>query len=254
MPPVLPPGTILQILYLRERLARIAPGRFIEVGTGRGELASVLLDAGWHGVGYELSESTAGAARERNPGSGFDVRVADWLSAPDDEPADLVLSSMVIEHLPDDEEAAYFARARRVLRPGGRIALFVPAGPRYWGIEDDIAGHQRRYTRAGLTTRLGELGWRVDHVAGLTFPLANALLPLSNVLVRRAEGERVGLSELDRTVLSGDRDVAGKTTFPRAAGVVLNPVALYPFHVLQKAFRDTDRALVMYAEATPDAH
>ena len=50
---------------------------------------------------------------------------------------------------------------------------------------------------------------------------------------------------------SGNRDVAGKTTFPRAAGAVLNPTALYPFHLLQKAFRATNRSLVLYAEATP---
>jgi SAM-dependent methyltransferase len=249
MPPVLPPGTILQILYFKERLSRLRPGRFIEVGTGAGELASVLLAAGWNGVGYELGSAQAQTARERNPG--LEVRVADWLSAPADEPADLILSSMVIEHLPDEQEAAYLQRAHRTLAPGGRIVLIVPANPRYWGIEDDVAGHQRRYTRAGMSARLEALGWRVEHMAGLTFPLANALLPVSNRLVRRAEGQLVGLSEQERTVRSGDRDVAGKTSFPAAARVVLNPTALYPFHVLQKAFRATDRSLVMYAEASP---
>lgn len=31
---VLPPGTILQLMYIEARLKRISPGRFIEVGGG----------------------------------------------------------------------------------------------------------------------------------------------------------------------------------------------------------------------------
>jgi SAM-dependent methyltransferase len=239
------------MLYVQERLRSLQPGRFIEIGTGHGELAAVLLDPGWQGIGYELGESSAVAARARTAGKPFEVRVADWLEAPPDEPADLIVSSMVIEHLPDDQEAAYFERARTTLRPGGRVAVIVPAGPRYWGIEDDVAGHQRRYTRDGLRRRLEQLGWRLEHAAGLTFPVSNLILPVSNLLVKRAEGDRVKLSEYDRTVLSGDRDVAGKTTFPSAAGVVLNPTVMRPLHALQKRFSKTDRALVLYAEATP---
>ena len=251
---VLPPGTILQFLYLRERLARLTAGRFVEVGTGAGELSALLLGAGWTGVGYEPGPGIE-RARARNAGPISDGRYAvhdaDWLTAPADEPADLVISSMVVEHLPDAQESAYFARARATLAPGGRAALFVPASPRHWGIEDDVAGHQRRYTRAGMERRLGDLGWRLDHAAGLTFPLSNLLLPVSNRLVARAERDRLGMTELERTLHSGNREVEGKTTFPAAARVVLNERVLYPLHLVQKACRRTDRALVLYAEAVP---
>ncbi len=47
---VLPPGTILQLMYLRERLRDINPGRFIEIGPGSGEVTSVLLELGWGGI------------------------------------------------------------------------------------------------------------------------------------------------------------------------------------------------------------
>src|SRR5687768_14904039 len=141
-----PPGTVLQMLYVRERVARIPPRDFIEVGTGTGRLAQLLLSAGWTGIGYELGEDAAELARERTSGYPFEVRLADWLAAPPDEPVDLIVSSMVIEHPPDEQEAQYFERARRTLRSGGRVVLIVPASPRFWGIEDEIAGHQRRYT------------------------------------------------------------------------------------------------------------
>ena len=254
--PVLPPGTLLQHRYVRERLARLVPGRFIEVGTGAGDLSALLLDARWTGVGYEPGPA-AGRARERNAQAladgRYELREDDWLRAADHEPADLVISSMVIEHLPAEQEALYFQRARSVLRPGGRAIVLVPASPAHWGIEDDIAGHQRRYERDGLARRLAELGWELEHIAGLTFPLSNLLLPISNWLVGRAERDRLGMSELDRTLHSGNRDVAGKTWFPSAARLVLNDRALFPLHLLQRAFRDSTRALVLYAEARPAA-
>jgi hypothetical protein len=53
--PALPPGTILQHRYLKERLSRLRPGRFVEVGCGKGFTSRVLLDAGWTGIGYDLN-------------------------------------------------------------------------------------------------------------------------------------------------------------------------------------------------------
>jgi hypothetical protein len=158
---------------------------------------------------------------------------------------------MVIEHLPDEQEAAYLRRSRSALRPGGRLILLVPASQRHWGIEDDIAGHERRYTRQALSTRLEEHGLQVDHLAGLTYPLSNLLLPISNWLVERAELSRLELEPMDRTAKSGHRNVTGKTAFPRPFALVLNRVTLYPFHVIQKAFRHSEAALVLYVEATP---
>src|SRR4051794_40053405 len=129
----LPPGTILQRSYLTERLRRTAPGRFVEVGAGTGELARLLSDRGWNGTAYELSAESAAIARKRVPD--IDIRNADWLTAVPDEPADLVISSMVVEHLPDEQEAAFLRRARDTLRLGGRLILLVPASPRHWGVE-----------------------------------------------------------------------------------------------------------------------
>ena len=252
--PVLPPGTILQLRYLRERLSLIHPGRFIEVGTGAGEVSALLLEAGWTGTGYEPGPAAA-RVRARNAlaiaHGRYELRDVDWLVAAPDEPADVVISSMVIEHLPDAQEALYFHRARAALSPSGRAIVLVPASPRHWGIEDDIAGHQRRYARASLIRRLTELGWRVDHIAGLTFPLSNILLPVSNRLVARAERDRLSLSESERTLRSGARDVVGKTSFPPIARAILNERILYPLHLAQRAFRDSERALVLYVEATP---
>lgn len=250
-----PPGTILQRLYVRERVRHLPPGRFVEVGVGTGGLSRELLSLGWRGEGWDLNPATAERAAATNvdavAAGRYVVHAGDWVEAAGDDSADLVVSSMVIEHLTLEREARYFGRCREVLEPGGRAIVLVPASPKHWGIEDEIAGHLRRYTRETLRRRLEELGFRVEHLAGLTFPLSNVLLPLSNALVRRAEAHKRELPADERTRQSGARDVRFKTTFPAAARLVLNERALYPLHLLQKATRENERALVLYAEATP---
>jgi SAM-dependent methyltransferase len=254
--PVLPPGTILQHMYLKERLRDRPAGTFVEVGVGSGHISRLLLDLGWAGVAYDLSEEAlaraeAGLAPEIAAGR-MALRAGNWLDAADGGKTDLVISSMVIEHLSEADEARYFARCRDILAPGGLAVLFVPASMRHWGIEDDIAGHLRRYSADGLRARLGDLGWRAGHLAGLTYPLSNALLPLSNALVARAERQKESLSLQARTEASGRRDVAGKTSFPAVAHLLLNEATLAPFHWLQKAGRHSPNALVLYAEASPE--
>ena len=144
---VLAPGTILQHMYLAERLRPMRPGRFIEVGVGRGDLSRLLLERGWRGVGWERSAEAARSAARVNAGhlaaGRYELHVGDWLTAAPDRPADLVISSMVIEHLPAEQEAEYFARARRTLGRGGLAIVVVPASPRHWGVEDEVAGHLR---------------------------------------------------------------------------------------------------------------
>jgi SAM-dependent methyltransferase len=254
-PPILAPGTLLQLLYLRERLALLQPGRFFEVGVGQGNIARLLLEEGWTGAGCDLNEPTvqhARAALDRHVREGrFAVDVADWLSEDLAEDVDLVISSMVIEHLHDSQERAYLDRCREALASGGRIMLFVPASPAHWGIEDDIAGHIRRYTRLSLATHLADAGWRVEHLAGLTFPLSNLVLPLSNLLVGRAEGKMATQSLDERTRASGNRSVKLKTEYPPALRMLLNERSMLPLHWLQKRHSDSADCLVLYAEAVP---
>jgi hypothetical protein len=74
---------------------------------------------------------------------------------------------------------------------------------------------------------------------------------VSNYLVNRAERAKLNLSLVDRTKASGRRQVAFKTHFPSLLGVVLNPVTMFPAFLIQKLFARSERALVLYFEASP---
>ena len=91
---------------------------------------------------------------------------------------DRVIAAEVLEHIPDDRRA--LREIARVLRPGGQVAVTVPAWlPERicWRLSDDYhnvpGGHVRIYTRAEMETKLAQAGLRVSghhHAHGLHSP------------------------------------------------------------------------------------
>lgn len=247
----LAPGHILQFLYVKQRLRHRGIRTFIEVGAGNGYLSRELLKLGFRGTGLDLNPDACENNRRLNveavQAGRYAVRREDFATATLD-PVDLVISSMVIEHLDADDVRVYFERCRDLLNHTGLVVTIVPASPRHWGIEDDVAGHRRRYTRDLFRAIAAEHGLRLAHLAGLTYPVSNLLLGLSNRLVRRSESWKLRLGEHARTVASGDRHVTGKTEFPGFVRFLVNEATLYPLHLLQRLFTGHPDALVLYAE------
>jgi len=245
-------------MYLRERLRQVPSGRFIEIGPGSGEITSLLLDLGWSGSSYDLEAKTIEALKVRFAKEITEYRYMpineDYLSyLAAEEKVDLVISCMVMEHLEDNAARSFMQMSKECLSNNGVMIGLVPASPAHWGIEDDIAGHCRRYTRSALQILTTASGWELLHIAGLTFPISNCLLPISNFLVNRGERSKLALSALERTKQSGCREVKFKTYFPAILGILLNKHTLYPLFILQKMFANSERALVLYFEAKPCA-
>lgn len=250
-----PPGTILQHMHFKARLRRLQPGFFVEVGSGRGELSRLLLERGWSGIGFDLNPESRALMQEINgkfiENGQFEIRQANWLDMEITRKADLIVSCMVLEHLDEMDETRYFEKCKRELSDDGLMVLLVPAGEQYWGIEDEIAGHFRRYTRDLLRAKMETSGFEVCHVAGLTFPVSNLLFPLSELLVHRAEEKKQSMTMQQRTIASGIRRVPYKTTFPWLLGLVLNEIVMYPFYWIQELTRGSTRAMVLYTEGKP---
>jgi SAM-dependent methyltransferase len=72
---------------------------------------------------------------------------------------DAVVLVNVLEHIENDAEA--IANLHRMLKPGGRLILFVPAFNALMSDFDRKIGHHRRYRRASLTTVLPEHQWQI---------------------------------------------------------------------------------------------
>lgn len=85
---------------------------------------------------------------------------------------DVVAAFDVVEHCADDDLA--LSELARVLAPGGRILLSVPAYQWAWSDHDVRAGHHRRYTRATIDRVIENAGLSVarsTYAFGATFPL-----------------------------------------------------------------------------------
>jgi SAM-dependent methyltransferase len=68
-----------------------------------------------------------------------------------EESMDAVVSANLLEHIPDDVQA--LREIARVLRPGGRAVIVVPAGPGIYDYYDRFLGHERRYRRGELAAK-----------------------------------------------------------------------------------------------------
>lgn len=149
--------------------ARVAPqAHILDVGCASGRLVEELRGRGHRSVtGIDVSAEAIESCRRR----GLDdvhVMPADQLAFPDDS-HDVVIASDVLEHIEDDMAA--LQEWRRVLRPGGKLIVFVPAFMFLWSQHDVVNHHHRRYDRRGLMSRLSSAELLVERVAGWNLAL-----------------------------------------------------------------------------------
>lgn len=252
---VLPPGNILQNLYLKERIKKNNWRTFLEIGSGNGYLSNVMLKTGLSGTGCDLNQGACNNNSQFNSGyikkGLYKVLNTDFTAMDTDEKYDLIIAAMVIEHIPNEELKGFISKCKSLLSEDGAIVFFVPSSMKYWGIEDEIAGHIKRYEFADFNNFNTQHQLKVSHMAGLNYPVSNWLFRLSNSLIKKAESSKLELSQKERTVYTGNRNVSYKTNFPGIFGLVLNEWIMYPFHLLQKAFKNNKSSMVIYCELAP---
>src|ERR687890_36517 len=140
--------------------------RILDVGCGTGANLLMLSKYG-EAEGVDISEDALAFCRER----GLDkVKLGAAEELPyEDGSFDLVTALDVVEHMDDD--LGGLKEMRRVLRPGGRVLLFVPTFMFLWGVQDDVSNHRRRYRMPELRRVLEQAGFEVERTtyANITF-------------------------------------------------------------------------------------
>ena len=143
-------------------IASLAPAdRALDLGVGDGRVAAGIRAA--HLTGADVSQVALDRARTR-------LQDAELVFLEPDEPLpfgdneyDLVTVIETLEHVRDVQLA--LSEIRRVLRPGGRLALTTPLSSRWRvlvrGMEHPFSPHIRAFSRRSIRTTLETMGFQV---------------------------------------------------------------------------------------------
>ena len=190
--------------------------RILDVGCGTGANLLLLSQYG-DAEGVDVSEDALAFCRER----GLDhVKQGAGEELPyEDGTFDLVTAFDVVEHMDDD--LAGLTEMRRVLRPGGRVLLFVPTFMFLWGLQDDVSNHRRRYRLPELRRVLEQAGFEIERstYANITFflpiLLVRKLMRLTGIKTDTENTINVSaLNGIFRAVFASEGTVLRHTNLP----------------------------------------
>ena len=121
--------------------------------------------------GSDLSPEALRFCRERNV-DGLFSSSADAIALRD-ESVDVVMALDVLEHVREDLPA--LRETNRILTPGGKLILTVPAYGFLWSEHDEALHHHRRYVARELRAKLIASNFEVERstyfITGLFFPI-----------------------------------------------------------------------------------
>ncbi|WP_433054404.1 class I SAM-dependent DNA methyltransferase [Dactylosporangium sp. CS-033363] len=134
--------------YLRAALALFAdlvgPGAPVaDIGCGPGHVTAHLHRLGLDAIGIDLSPAMIELARRENPSVRFEVGDMTDLRADIKEMAGVIAFWSLI-HIPDDLVPTVLDQLKRVLRPGGILALGFHVGDRTTLKTEGYGGHPMR--------------------------------------------------------------------------------------------------------------
>jgi SAM-dependent methyltransferase len=141
----------------------------LDVGGGAGNMAHHLAHYG-DVISVDYSARPLPVAAQRGldtcQGSGSELPFGD-------DQVDLIALLDTVEHIAD--EFGVFDECLRVLRPGGKLIVTVPAFMWLWSYNDVINDHERRYTVPELSQKLELTGFNVSRISYNNFFLFPAI-------------------------------------------------------------------------------
>jgi SAM-dependent methyltransferase len=210
---------------IKRRARPPAAGRLLEIGCGTGHNLDMLSQFGSVDA-LEVDDTARALAENRLGKPVFSAPLPELEGIPQRE-YHLVAAFDVVEHIPDDEAA--IQSIARLLRPGGKLVLTVPAHQWMWSAHDVVNHHYRRYSRAGLKRLIDGSPLKLETIGyynSLLFPAA-----LAERLASKLRGKDdadlslppAPLNQALERVFAAERALIGR--FPLPPGLSLFAVA-----------------------------
>jgi SAM-dependent methyltransferase len=134
---------------------------FFDIGGGNGFVSAFLQSLGYQTILIEPSSAAISNASIRGVKHLINSSLVDANFYQNSIPAIGIFD--VIEHIKMDE--SWLDHLYRILIPGGRIYITVPAYQCMWSTDDVYAGHFRRYSQASLEKILCKSGFVVEYIS-----------------------------------------------------------------------------------------
>ncbi|NJE03264.1 class I SAM-dependent methyltransferase [Thermococcus sp. MV11] len=140
-------------------------GPLLDVGSGTGENLEVIKDIIPHSIGVELSDTMIKYASrlKRN------VIYGNAESLPFEDSS--FMSAMALDILEHVDDRRAIREIWRVLKPGGKLLVTVPAFMWLWSAHDSVHGHKRRYSTIQISNLIKEAGFNVIFLSYWNFVL-----------------------------------------------------------------------------------
>jgi SAM-dependent methyltransferase len=217
-------------------LQGVSPGRFLEIGVGRGRFFEDLIKRGFRGICLDLNPELI---LEHQRGEVRRSRAAEFRSQnffAIEERFDLIVAFEVLEHYEQDLDC--LRKWLELLERTGTLIFSVPAHMRQWTGNDTRAGHARRYEKKELLEKLEACGFQAEHFWCYGFPLLNLTYPLSVGLSRPAtttepqvrQSGDARMTDFQKTASSGNR------LFPGVSGWLFREALWFPWLQFQRLF------------------
>lgn len=156
--------------WIMEAFEPFLKGTVLEVGAGTGNISRLYVDSVEKAVLLEPAVNLTRILRNRFAVHEHVEIIAGYLEAAMHEHAaslplyhfDAALLVNVLEHVEDDVDM--LRRLHSLLKPGGRLLLFVPAGARLYGSLDRLCRHVLRYSRDQLAETVKRAGFTIHRL------------------------------------------------------------------------------------------
>lgn len=171
--------------------APAAGGRLLDVGCGTGQFLAAARCRGYHVAGIDPSRIQVEWSRRRFGLMDVHVLSVEEFARRAPLPFDIVTAFQVLEHVADP--LAFLGTVRRLLVPGGHVALGVPCRGGWRALRDPLdmpPNHLTRWSAVAIHRALAAAGfdtlWVHEHRSAYNFMLRHVRLGVLRRLMRRA--------------------------------------------------------------------
>ena len=156
------------IINLIKKIGINKTDKILEIGCSGGPLINFLKHSGFMNIyGIDISVDAINLCKKKGL---TNVAVMDGAKTQfKNEEFDVIIASDILEHIKNGHSA--LLEWYRLLKPNGKLILFVPAFDFLWSGHDKINKHYRRYNKSSLIKSLGKTQFKLHRISYWNFIL-----------------------------------------------------------------------------------